>query len=393
MRYVFAVPISGMLPRDALVCLVLNGKIKNFASVVYREAKDLAGTSDNDFRPRVGLCLHDRPSRVAELLAYVGDGPCWQMIQVSNNFFAYEPILKVLQKKDCVAMADKILDPRSPSKAPQYLDGLDVKKLLPKSLNESQREAMMLAFSQEVALIQGPPGTGKSFVGEEIIDIIYNHTDVKILIECYTNHALDQFLEGLLNKGMKGIVRIGGRSKSSKLEAMNVKTLAEKMGKGPVQRRRLYDLYEKRDEARSSATILARSLENLESMNWDDISSFLQLYFPGDYNELHISETTDRDGFHIAGNKNKAIDKSFKWDTWRTGQNISKGLQRVLGMPRRQNSIWNLDNNSRYAKMKEWAYELNREKREDLADQMVDLRSLEEDLKALHKVRGRPIST
>ena len=106
----------------------------------------------------------------------------------------------------------------------------------------------------------------------------------------------------------------------------------------------------------------------------------------------HISETKDLDGFHIAGNKNQAITESYKWDTWRTGQNISKGLQRVLGMPKRQNSIWNLDNNSRVAKMKEWAYELNREKREDLADQMVDLRSLEEDLKALHKVRGRPIS-
>ena len=376
-----------MLPRDALVCLVLNGEIKNFASVVYRDAKDLAGTDDYDFRPRIGLCLHDRPSEVAELLSHVGDGPNWQMIQVSSNFFAYEPVLKVLQKKDSISMADKILDPTSPLKAPKYLDGINVEKLLPKGLNKSQREAMILTFSQEFALIQGPPGTGKSFVGEEIIDIIYNNTDQTMLIECYTNHALDQFLEGLLSRGMKGIVRIGGRSKSSKLEAMNIKTLAENMGTGPVHRRRAANLYEKREEARSKAAILAKSLANFQSMNWDDISNFLQINFPKDYNELDTPETTDSDGFHLVGEDGKAINNLYKWDKWRTGQNISKNLQGILGISKKQNSIWNLDYNSRYEKMKEWAYELNREKREDLADLMVDLRSLETDLKSLHKVK------
>ena len=65
-----------MLPRDSLVCLVLNGEITNFASVVYRDAKELAGTEDQDFRPRIGLCLHDRAYEVSELLSYVGEGPC-----------------------------------------------------------------------------------------------------------------------------------------------------------------------------------------------------------------------------------------------------------------------------------------------------------------------------
>ena len=110
---------------------------------------------------------------------------------------------------------------------------------------------MELAFSQELAIIQGPPGTGKSFVGEAIIDIIYRHTSQKILIECYTNHALDQFLEGLLDRGIKDIVRIGSRSKSSKLEAMNIKTMAENIKLASpsttIHRRRAANLFQKRE--------------------------------------------------------------------------------------------------------------------------------------------------
>ena len=69
-----------MLPRDALVCLVLNGETRNFASVVYRDPKDLAGTENDDLRPRIGLCLHDEPQTVSELLSYIKEGQCWQMI-------------------------------------------------------------------------------------------------------------------------------------------------------------------------------------------------------------------------------------------------------------------------------------------------------------------------
>ena len=373
-----------MLPRDALVCLVLNGETTNFASVLYRDPKDLAGTNDDDLRPRIGLCLHDEPQAVSKLLSYVKEGRCWQMIQVSNNFFAYEPVLKVLQKKDCIAMADKILDPTSDSKKPQYLKNLNIENLLPKTLNESQREAMELAFSQELAIIQGPPGTGKSFVGEAIIDIIYHHTKQKILIECYTNHALDQFLEGLLDRGIKDIVRIGSRSKSSKLEAMNIKTMAGNIK--PIHRRRAANLFQKRDEARSKARELAKSLNN-NIMNWENISTFLSIEFPEYYEELQTLKN-DSDGFQIVGEDGKPINHLYKWNKWRTGQNISKRLQKRLGISTANGSVWNLNYQQRSAKIKEWAYELNRDKREELSHLMVDLRSIDADLKALHKVNS-----
>src|SRR4051794_28525238 len=39
---------------------------------------------------------------------------------------------------------------------------------------------------------------------------------------CYTNHALDQFLQELLDIGINEIVRIGSRSQSQRLEALSL---------------------------------------------------------------------------------------------------------------------------------------------------------------------------
>ena len=80
-------------------------------------------------------------------------------------------------------------------------------------LNESQMRAFKLALTKEFALIQGPPGTGKTFVGLKIAQALLDNTSLwqdekgssPILMVSYTNHALDQFLEGLIpNEGKSG---------------------------------------------------------------------------------------------------------------------------------------------------------------------------------------------
>ena len=72
--------------------------------------------------------------------------------------------------------------------------------------NESQMQAFKLALTKEFAVIQGPPGTGKTYVGLKIAKALLQNTSFwqkrgersPILMVSYTNHALDQFLEGLL---------------------------------------------------------------------------------------------------------------------------------------------------------------------------------------------------
>ena len=95
-------------------------------------------------------------------------------------------------------------------------------------LDKSQLEAVKMALTQEISVIQGPPGTGKTYIGLKIVQAFLNNrkmwdpkTTSPILVVCYTNHALDQFLEGIQECKIEGrepnIVRIGGRCKSESL--------------------------------------------------------------------------------------------------------------------------------------------------------------------------------
>lgn len=89
-------------------------------------------------------------------------------------------------------------------------------------LDETQCRAFRCAVTQEFAVIQGPPGTGKTFIALEIVGTLLANKehwkpDGPIVIVCLTNHALDQFLEGIL-KHTKSIVRVGSRSKSETLK-------------------------------------------------------------------------------------------------------------------------------------------------------------------------------
>lgn len=50
-----------------------------------------------------------------------------------------------------------------------------------------------------------------------------------ILVVCLTNHALDQFLEGIHKFHPEGIVRIGGRSQSEVMKECSLSELKHKM--------------------------------------------------------------------------------------------------------------------------------------------------------------------
>ncbi|KAB5584014.1 hypothetical protein PHYPO_G00102520 [Pangasianodon hypophthalmus] len=97
-------------------------------------------------------------------------------------------------------------------------------------LDDSQLQALKLALTKELAIIQGPPGTGKTYVGLKIAQALLQNSVVwsansPMLVVCYTNHALDQFLEGIHSFLQKGIVRVGGRSNSEILKRFSLREL------------------------------------------------------------------------------------------------------------------------------------------------------------------------
>jgi hypothetical protein len=121
---------------------------------------------------------------------------------------------------------------------------------------------MRQALASRVALIQGPPGTGKTFTGVKLCDLILRHSSETILCVCYTNHALDQFLEALLDKGITQIVRIGSRSKSQRLEPYNLRQLAMagSSGYNSAESRRMFDLHRELEDLKEEVQQLSRVL-------------------------------------------------------------------------------------------------------------------------------------
>lgn len=98
-------------------------------------------------------------------------------------------------------------------------------------LDESQIIALHTALVNELALIQGPPGTGKTYIGIKLVEILLRNRKLwqgprksPITVMCYTNHALDQFLQGILDVPDLNahIYRVGGRSKSEKISSLNI---------------------------------------------------------------------------------------------------------------------------------------------------------------------------
>ncbi|NXO70779.1 ZNFX1 protein, partial [Phainopepla nitens] len=226
-----------------------------FATVSNRNATDLGNGI-------VELCF-DVESQ--PLLAEVQPSDSFLMVETTAYFEAYRHVLEGLQKmrEEDIPFQKYIVECDVQVKEPAYLTEDTAYNLAPlmktspeekcpdslKSvyilqpdqwlsmealkLDESQMQALNLALTKELAVIQGPPGTGKTYVGLKIVQAlltnehVWQSTPLKrpILIVCYTNHALDQFLEGILSFQRDGIVRVGGRSSSEALHRFTLKEL------------------------------------------------------------------------------------------------------------------------------------------------------------------------
>jgi hypothetical protein len=76
-----------------------------------------------------------------------------------------------------------------------------------------------------------------------------------VFVICYTNHALDSFLETLLDFTPK-IIRIGGQSKSVKLEAHNLATLKMFMKERGLGHPKVLEIARKIHQSGSSRQVL-----------------------------------------------------------------------------------------------------------------------------------------
>lgn len=172
-------------------------------------------------------------------------------------------------------------------------------------LDMTQSEALLSTLSRELSLIQGPPGTGKSYTGEKIIKVLLaNKAKAKlgpIVCVCYTNHALDQLLEHLLDDGIERIIRMGSRSKSERLEGLNLRVVAQGMNLTKAEKKQMYDLKQKLIEVETRTTRLLARLSDYDSLS--SIRAYLDSHEEAHYTELFGGTEVDEEGFKVVQRK------------------------------------------------------------------------------------------
>lgn len=149
---------------------------------------------------------------------------------------------------------------------------------------------------------QGPPGTGKSYTGEKILKVLLaNKTSTKlgpIICVCYTNHALDQLLEHLLDDGIKSIIRIGSRSKSERIQNLLLRSIADQMELTRSEKRDMYELGQKLKSLEREASTLLTQLSQCYSIS--AIRTYLHTSHRAHHDEL-FSE--DQEGWQLVQHK------------------------------------------------------------------------------------------
>ena len=171
-------------------------------------------------------------------------------------------------------------------------------------LDDSQYKAIRSALTDKICIIQGPPGTGKTFISIKIVKLLLNNSHlwastnerrVPILMVCFTNHALDQFLEACVEKCKlsTGVVRIGSRCENKNLEKFLLKNIKLNMQKNPsVEKYLHYETKRQRDRMIGLENQMKSYLNKLNfcKKNIVDLNQLEKFMLPEYYKQLKSND-------------------------------------------------------------------------------------------------------
>lgn len=190
--------------------------------------------------------------------------------------------------------------------------------------------------------------------------MIRDNTDESILCVCYTNHALDQFLEHLYDAGERKLVRIGGFSKSEKLQPYQVRTLART--KNSLTRdasRRMGSIIAQLHECNEQMQGLIEKLK--QPLKWDSpeggCEELLCFQYPNIYKYFTMLED-DEEKFTVVGKGNKAISPSTLFENWKNGMSCPHWLQDYIHLDPDLVSFWEYTSEQRSDMLQQWHTEI-----------------------------------
>jgi hypothetical protein len=119
------------------------------------------------------------------------------------------------------------------------------------------------------------------------------------MYSCYTNHALDQFLEHLIKVGITKVIRVGGQSHSEILEGHNLREISREGGKTRTESYRSGSIYrELEDLEKDARKILGRLHGSNKNADWKYLDRHICRKYPKIHSQFRQS---DHEGFKVAG--------------------------------------------------------------------------------------------
>ncbi len=300
-----------------------------------------------------------------------------EFVLIDTAVFAYEPVLRCLQDKIELPLWEHLLGANDADTDTEWsghldsepLDSLahnikyesdqDLRALLglrkTVELDDSQTASLLAGLQQSISLIQGPPGTGKSFIGALLAKALHDHTKENILVICYTNHALDQFLEDLMAIGIpsSSMVRLGSKS-TAKTQHISLREQA------PANRRSQanWDAINRLSEEASQhehaldevvASFMATRATNSQLLDYLEFSE-------EDYDFFEAFEVPDeQDGFTRMSKNNKAVDRLYLLERWMHGNDPGVFAEHLSPW---HVEIWAMDGAARRLKLEQWKLEM-----------------------------------
>ncbi|PWY66022.1 AAA family ATPase [Aspergillus heteromorphus CBS 117.55] len=376
---------KNFLKHQSFGCLLYQAEIIAFATV------DRGASSLVDNIPTLALDVsgHDGLGRV---LLYAKLGLPFTFLVVNTPVFAYEPILQRLQEKVEFPMSGVLLA-SEPKQQPLPLgaklasvvrtirasQGKDLQTILNAereiSLDASQVKSLLDGLEQRISVIQGPPGTGKSFIGALIAKILHDHTDKTMMVICYTNHALDQFLEDLMDIGIPdtSMVRLGAKS-TARTKSLGL--MDQSAGQSGAICWPL--VAAKRQDLEDLAGELGAVVKNFTSgrVSKGEMLEFLEFSDDSDFFDACLVPDLDA-GMQRVGRNNRRIDRFYLWDCWYSGRDA--GVFKDTVRPEHSH-IWTMPVARRRQLISKWQKSILQESCARVVDLIEQFDSLDEEL-------------
>ena len=209
---------------------------------------------------------------------------------------------------------------------------------------------------------------------------------------CYTNHALDQFLEHLINTGIHKVIRIGGQSRSDLLQNYNLRNISQTERKTKHEKWQAATSYKKLDEcALRSKHILNRVHGTSKRVEW----KHLERHILQRYRHIHTQfNRTDGDGFALVGR--------HPFDIWTDGSvlgntSIARPDQAPIQLDssdiirKATENVQSLSSIERRRLVEIWVDEIRRDATEEFLEVIKDAENAQHRLSNVHEEANRRI--